>query len=109
MEATTINIEMVHKLSELAPYADGSIAKKVIAKKEGGDMILMAFKNGQELKEHTAPADALVQILEGKCKITISGKPFHLKAGEFIIMPANIPHAVASDGDFKMLLTRIKD
>lgn len=109
METNTLSLETAHTLTEMTDYTADAISKKVISKKDGGDILLMAFKNGQELKEHTASADALVQVLEGKCNITISGKPFHLVAGQFIIMPANIPHAVVSDGDFKMLLTRIKD
>ena len=57
-------------------------------------MTLFAFDLGQELSEHTAPFDALVHVLDGEVEIRISGKPFTLKAGEAIIMPANEPHAV---------------
>lgn len=108
MESHSLTIEKVHNLKALASYSDQAVSKTLITKKEGGDILLLAFKNGQELKEHTASADALVQVVEGKCNITIDGKPFHLESGQLIIMPANIPHAVVSDGDFKMLLTRIK-
>jgi quercetin dioxygenase-like cupin family protein len=69
---------------------------------------LFAFDAGQELSEHTAPFDALVHVLDGEAEIRISGQPFHLKAGEAIIMPANQPHAVKATKQFKMLLTMIR-
>jgi quercetin dioxygenase-like cupin family protein len=69
---------------------------------------LFAFDLGQELSEHTAPFDALVHVLDGNVEIRISGKPFALKAGEAILMPANEPHAVRALTKFKMLLTMIR-
>lgn len=97
-------------LSDLCAYSEQSIAKKVIARKSGGDIILLAFQQGQALKEHTAPVDAIVQIVEGKGRISLAGEEHILNAGQMIILPANIPHAVAAtEGHFKMLLTKIKE
>ena len=70
---------------------------------------LFAFDEGQELSEHTAPFDALVQIFEGEASISINGSSHLLHDGEIIVMPANIPHAVQARGRFKMLLTMIKE
>jgi len=67
-----------------------------------------AFDEGQGLSEHTAPFDALVYLLDGEAEISISGKPFSLKQGEMIIMPANEPHALKAVKQFKMILTMIK-
>ena len=69
---------------------------------------MFAFDKGQELSEHSAPYDALVEVLDGEAEIRISGKPFVLKSGEAIIMPANDPHAVLAVKKFKMLLTMLK-
>lgn len=100
----------VLSLSDLCAYSEQTIAKKVITRKNGGDIILLAFQQGQALKEHTAPVDAIVQIVEGKGRITLAGEEHMLDAGQMIILPANIPHAVAAtEGNFKMLLTKIKD
>jgi quercetin dioxygenase-like cupin family protein len=71
-------------------------------------MTFFAFDEGQRLSEHTAPFDALVNILDGEAEITIAGQPFSVKADEMIIMPANQPHAVKAVKRFKMLLTMIK-
>jgi len=95
-------------LAEMVSYHTGSVVSRQITKAEAGNVTLFAFDAGQELSEHTAPFDALVQVLEGEVQISISGKPFPLKAGEAILMPANEPHAVQARTQFKMILTMIR-
>ena len=95
-------------LTEMINYQTGSVVSRQITKADGGNVTLFAFDKGQELSEHTAPFDALVHIVEGEAEIIISGKSFHLKNGDAIIMPANEPHAVKATGQFKMLLTMIR-
>ncbi len=69
---------------------------------------MFAFDKEQQLSEHTAPFDALIQVLEGTGEVIINKKSYILKPGQSIIMPANIPHAVNAIEKFKMLLTMIK-
>ena len=95
-------------LAQLIDYADDSVVSKTIIDKPVGTLTLFAFDEGQGLSEHTAPYDAVVQVLDGRALLAIGGKQIAVSAGELIIMPANIPHAVASDGKFKMLLTMIR-
>lgn len=90
-------------------YASGGIVSKNVLKRSTGNISVFAFDKGEGLSEHIAPFDAMVQVLEGKVKITIGGKPHDLEAGETIIMPANISHALHAVERFKMLLTMIKD
>ena len=94
--------------ANLAEYQTGAVVSRQITMAEGGNVTLFAFDEGQELSEHTAPFDALVQVLDGEAEIEISGKPSLLKTGEAIIIPANQPHAVKAVMKFKMLLTMIK-
>ena len=89
-------------------YADGSIVSKILLKKDTGNITLFAFDAGQGLSEHTAPFDAVVHILDGKAEITIGGKSNEVKAGEMLIMPANVPHALHASERFKMLLVMIR-
>ena len=96
------------KLSDLAAYQKGSVVSKEIINKKTGTVTLFAFDLGQGLSEHTAPFDALVYILDGDAEIFIDKKPFHLKQGEMIIMPANKPHSLKAVKQFKMLLIMIK-
>jgi quercetin dioxygenase-like cupin family protein len=96
------------RLVELAEYQDGAVVSRTLVEKKTGTVTLFAFAEGQGLSEHTAPFDALVQILDGEAEINISGKALHLKEGEMVIMPANEPHALRAVTRFKMLLTMIR-
>jgi quercetin dioxygenase-like cupin family protein len=95
-------------VSDLIAYQEGAVVSRQIVKAEAGNVTLFAFDLGQELSEHTAPFDALVHVLDGEVEVRISGKPYTLKAGEAIIMPANEPHALKALTRFKMLLTMIR-
>jgi quercetin dioxygenase-like cupin family protein len=99
----------VLNIADLVNYQDGSVVSRQITKADAGNVTLFAFDQDQELSEHTAPFDALVHILDGDAEIKISGKAFHLKTGEAIIMPANEPHALKALSRFKMLLTMIRN
>ena len=105
--ATAPKSEVLH-MADLASYQEGSIVSRQITKEEAGNITLFAFDQGQELSEHTAPYDALVHVLDGEVEVRISGRPFHLKNGDAIIMPANDPHALKARTKFKMLLTMIR-
>jgi len=98
----------IFSFKESVDYAEGAIVSKTVLKKESGNISLFAFAKGEALSEHTAPFDAMIQVVDGKGKITIGGKPFILESGQTIIMPANIPHAVKAVEKFKMVLTMIK-
>ena len=98
----------VLNIAGMVEYNDGAVVSRQITKADGGNVTLFAFDKDQELSEHTAPFDALVHVLDGETEITISGKPFQLKTGDSIIMPADEPHAVKAATRFKMLLTMIR-
>jgi quercetin dioxygenase-like cupin family protein len=89
-------------------YADKAVVSKHVFKKGTGNITLFAFDKGEGLSEHTTPFDAMVTIVDGNAEIVIDGNSNMLKAGETIIMPANIPHALMAVERFKMVLTMIK-
>ena len=95
-------------LAALIDYADDSIVSKTIIDKPVGTITLFAFDKGQKLSEHTAPYDATVLVLDGRAALTIAGKHIDVSAGQIIIMPANVPHAVNAQEKFKMLLIMIR-
>ena len=98
----------VYDLKDMVDYAAGSTVSKIISRNEKGNLTLFAFDQGQNLSEHTAPFDAIVQVLDGSGKIIIDGTEHSVKEGQAIIMPANIPHALEATEKFKMLLIMIK-
>ena len=95
-------------LAELAAYTDGGITSKTLSANGGGSITFFSFDKDQALSEHSAPFDAFVQIIEGTAEIKINGVANIVKAGEFIIMPGNIPHAVNAVEKFKMLLVMLR-
>lgn len=111
MQRKTIPGSQAGKIEDLktfVEYHDGSIVSREILKKENGTVTVFSFDEGQGLSEHTAPFDAMVQILEGEALITISGESHRVESGQMIIMPANKPHSVRAEKPFKMLLTMIR-
>ncbi len=98
----------VKNLSDLVKYQENAVVSSEVIKKDTGIITVFAFDKGQGLSEHTAPFDALVNIIDGQAEVTISGKLFTVKKGEMIIMPANKPHSMKAVEKFKMLLVMIK-
>ena len=95
-------------VTALVDYAQGAIVSRTLLDNNAGTITLFSFDEGQGLSEHTAPFDALVQVLEGEAEIMISGKPHRLQGGEMILMPANKPHALKALKRFKMMLIMIR-
>jgi quercetin dioxygenase-like cupin family protein len=96
------------KANEVASYQEGSIVSREVLRKKAGTVTVFAFDAGQGLSEHTAPFDALAQVVDGEAEITIAGQAHRVTAGELILMPANQPHAVHATQRFKMILTMIR-
>ena len=110
MKTTTENTfpkASVMRFADKIEYADGGVVSKQVLKNDAGNITLFAFDEEQGLAEHTAPFDALVQVLDGEAEIRIGGEPLRLKTGDAVIMPAGVPHALQAVGRFKMLLTMI--
>ena len=101
-------ITQASNLQDLIDYQENSFVSRTIIDKKTGVVTLFAFDENQGLSEHTAPYEAMVVVLEGEVEVTISGKPFRVKEGEIIIIPANQPHALGAKTRFKMLLIMIK-
>lgn len=97
------------EIEGLIDYQTDSVVSMEIVKKELGTVTIFAFDKGQGLSEHSAPFDAMVQIVDGEAEITLAGEPHTVSKGEILIMPANVPHALqAVNGPYKMILTMIK-
>ena len=93
---------------ESVSYADGSVVSRTLKKNDAGTITLFSFDAGQGLSEHSAPFDAIVQILDGEAELTIGGNTITAGAGQMVIMPANVPHSLDAKVRFKMLLVMVK-
>ena len=96
------------RLGDEVEYAAGSVVSRTVEKSAGGSLTLFAFDAGVELSEHTAPFDAFVQVLDGAVELTIGGERVRAVAGETVLMPAKVPHALRAPERFKMLLTMVR-
>ena len=102
--ATATAIQLV----EHVQYSDDSVVSKTLVDQKTGTLTLFAFDAGQGLSEHSAPFDAVVQVLDGEAEATIGGKLLVVGAGALVVMPANVPHSLYAAKRFKMLLTMIR-
>ncbi|NFA59785.1 cupin domain-containing protein [Clostridium sporogenes] len=90
-------------------YADGQVVSKTLVQTENISITLFAFDKGEGISSHSAPGDAMVYVTEGEVTIHVGeNEPVIVKEGEFIIMPANIPHALQAHEKFKMNLVVVK-
>ena len=105
---TTPFIGTAFELAGLVEYQADAVVSKTILGKKIGTLTLFAFDAGQGLSEHTAPFDAVVQVIAGTSAVTIDGVVHQVQAGEMIIMPANVPHSLRAEVPFKMLLIMIR-
>jgi quercetin dioxygenase-like cupin family protein len=95
-------------IENLIDYQENSVVSREIIRKETGTVTIFAFDKGEGLSEHTAPFDAMVQVVDGIAEIIISGNKNVVKSGEMIIMPGNVLHALNAVERFKMVLTMIR-
>jgi len=108
MEKSMFEHSNVFRFPEKVEYSPEGIVSKRIIDRPVGTVTLFAFDKGQRLSTHSAPYDAMLQVIEGKAEIVINEQPFNLETGDTIVMPAGIPHGVNATEKFKMVLTMIK-
>lgn len=92
------------QLKELVAYQEGQVVSKTLVQNDSVSMTIFSFDKGEEISTHAAAGDAMVTVLEGKGRFTVGGEVFYLEAGDTLVMPKDIPHAVYGEERFKMQL-----
>ncbi|MFH1766047.1 MAG: cupin domain-containing protein [Gemmatimonadota bacterium] len=108
-DETTHPLSTPQNVAELLAYQAGSVVSRTLVKKPTGTLTLFAFDQGGGLSEHSTPHDAVVEVLDGTVEITVGGVPHRVSAGEGLLLPASVPHALSAVTPFKMLLTMIRE
>lgn len=103
-----VETSKVLNLADLVVYQEGQVVSRSLVQNPALTLTLFAFDAGEAISSHSAPGDAMIQVLEGAAKVTIADEVFQLKAGQSIVMPANVPHGVDAPERFTMLLTLVK-
>ena len=96
------------QFSDLIEYQDGAIVSRTLIDAASATLTVFALDQGQTISEHSAPHDAILQVVDGTGAVTIDGEEHVLEAGEALAMPANVPHAVAAPSRFTMVLTMVR-
>lgn len=92
------------ELKNLVEYQHGQVVSRTLVQNDKVSMTLFSIDEGEEISTHAASGDAMVTVLEGTGRFTVGGQVFTLDAGETLIMPKDIPHAVFGEKRFKMVL-----
>lgn len=103
-----IDFSKTQRLIDLVDYEEGRVVSRTFAQNPSLSLTLFAFDKGEGVSTHTAPGDALVQVLDGEALVNIDGKEMTVGTGKVVVMPANVPHSVNAVDRFKMLLTVVK-
>jgi len=98
----------VHALAAQIEPADERVQFKHIFENTNGEVALVAFKRGQKLETHTAPAEVMVNVIEGEIEFTMIDRNHTMKAGDFLLMGEGVPHSVAARTDARLMLVKIK-
>ena len=99
----------VFEMAGLVEYQEGQVVSRTLVQNQHLTLTLFAFEAGEGISSHSAPGDALVQILEGAASIDVGVETFNVSAGQSLIMPAGVPHGLEAETRFKMLLTLVKE
>ena len=100
-----IDKSKVLELKDLVQYQDGQVVSKTLVQNDFVSVTVFSFDKNEEISTHASGGDAMVTVLEGTGKFTISGVEYILQAGQTIVMPKDEPHSVYGEEKFKMLLT----
>lgn len=92
-------------LKDLVAYQDGQVVSKTLVQNELMSVTVFSFDRDEEISTHASGGDAMVTVLEGTGRFTVGGKEHFCHAGEVLVMPATVPHAVYAPEPFKMMLT----
>ena len=106
---TNFKFGEVLKLNELVHYNVEKVEFQQVFETNHGGIALVALKAGQKLDTHTAPFEIMVTVCEGDIEFTMLEQSHRLRAGEFLLMGANVPHSVVANLDSKILLYKVKD
>ncbi len=108
MIETTFKFNEINNLKDQINYSEDKVQFKNIFNNSNGGVALVGFKSGQKLDEHIAPAELMVNVLEGTITFTVVNTPHKISAGEFMLVGEGVLHQVYADTDSKLMLVKVK-
>ncbi len=98
----------VHRLANQIQVAEDHPQFHRIFENANGGVVLLALQAGQMLDTHLAPAELMVNVIEGSIDFNINDKPHTINAGEFMLVGEGVPHSVLAKADSKVMLIKVK-
>ena len=108
MLETEFKFGEVHVLVDQIQTAEDRPQFRNIFANGNGGVVLVGLKAGQKLDTHTAPAEVMVNVIEGEIEFTMIDRPHTIKAGEFLLMGADVQHSVLAKVDSKIMLVKVR-
>ena len=96
------------EVTDLVAYQTGSIVSRTLVDTESTTVTAFALADGQSISEHSAPHDAIMQVTDGAATVSVGEERYEVDAGEALVFPAEVPHALDAQESFKMLLTMVR-
>lgn len=93
---------------EIIEYVPNAVVSKISVKKSTGSITITFFDTREELAEKTSPFDTYIQVIDGVAEVISNEKKYLLRAGNGIIIPAQEPHCINGNVQFKMISTFIQ-
>jgi nucleotide-binding universal stress UspA family protein/quercetin dioxygenase-like cupin family protein len=83
----------------------GSARTRTLIRTPALEIVRLIVRAGQEISQHQATGEIIVQCLEGRVAFAALGKTQVLEAGKLLVLPAGEPHSLAGIEDASLLLT----
>lgn len=99
------NLPAVHPqaFASLIDIRPNRVVSMSLSRSKHGSIMLLAFAEGEFVSEEVYPGDTLYQVLEGEMPLTMNGSTLLLNAGEVLLVPAGVSHAIGGTSAFKVM------
>ena len=96
---------VLHRIAAAVAPPEGGVISRTLHEEDGLRLVAFGFAAGERLTEHTSSRTAIVQVLEGRLRVTLAGEPHELGPGDWVRMAPGLAHAVDAEEPAVMLLT----
>lgn len=107
MDPSDSAVVIADLLAELAVPRDGTLSR-VLHRSDTLRLVGFAFAEGQELTEHSAAREVVIQVVQGRLALTLGdAEPVELGPTGWVRMPPRLPHSLRALEPTVMLLTML--
>ena len=82
-----------HRWADITPEPMNPLLTRQFVSGEQGMAARIMLKKGCQVPEHSHPNEQIALILAGALEFTVNGGKIIVRAGELIVLPANVPHS----------------